>query len=159
FPMVAALIAPRPLLVISGRKDLDFPPDGYHEVFRGSKQIYDLYAAAGDSDHIREVDDDVGHSDPPQFLREARQWMCRWLQNESAPLGPETNSAPRETAQDLACLTELPTDAINYRIHNQLTSPVSLKKPTSRTAWNRRRTELLAQLNEKVFRWFPQEKT
>ena len=157
FPIVAALIAPRPLLIISGRQDLDFPPDGYHEVFRRSKKIYDLYAT-GDSDRIREVDDDVGHSDPPQFLREARQWMRRWLKDESAPLGPETNSPPRETAEDLACLGQLPADAINYRIQNQFTSPVSLKKPLSRTAWNRRRAELLAQLNEKVFRWFPREK-
>src|SRR5678815_5821915 len=116
--MVAALIAPRPLLIISGRKDLDFPPDGYHEVFRRSKQIYDLYGG-GDSDRIREVDDEVGHSDPPQFLREARQWMRRWLQHESAPLSLETNSLQKETAEDLACLNERPPpDALNYRIHN-----------------------------------------
>ena len=139
--MVAALIAPRPLLIISGRKDLDFPPDGYHEVFRRSKKIYDFYAP-GDSDRIREVDDDVGHSDPPQFLREARQWMRRWLQNESAPLGLETNAPPRETAEDLACLSQLPADAVNYRIQNQLTSPVSLKQPLSRTAWNQRRSRV-----------------
>src|SRR6185369_14437809 len=50
------------------------------------------------------------------------------------------------------------TDAINFRIQNQLTSPVTLKKPRSRTSWNRRRTELLAHLNEKVFRWFPGER-
>ncbi|MEO8428834.1 MAG: acetylxylan esterase [Verrucomicrobiota bacterium] len=157
FPMVAALIAPRPLLIISGRQDLDFPPDGYHEVFRRSKKIYDLYAP-GDSGRIREVDDDVGHSDPPQFLREARQWMRRWLQDESTPLGRETNAPSRETAEVLACLSQLPADAINYRIQNQLTSPVSLRKPQSRAAWNRRRAELLAQLNEKVFQWFPREK-
>src|SRR5688572_16911982 len=32
FPMVAALIAPRPLLILSGQKDTIFPPYGYHEV-------------------------------------------------------------------------------------------------------------------------------
>ncbi|MCI0534999.1 MAG: alpha/beta hydrolase family protein [Verrucomicrobiales bacterium] len=157
FPTVAALIAPRPLLMISGRKDLDFPPDGYHEVFLRSKKVYDLYAA-GNSDRIREVDDDVGHSDPPQFLRAARQWMRRWLQNDSTPLDLETNAPPRETAEDLACLSQLPADAINYTIQNELTRPVSLKKPRSRTAWRQRRTDLLAQLDEKVFRWFPAEK-
>src|SRR5919108_3583652 len=31
FPVVAALIAPRPLLILSGRRDSIFPPDGYHE--------------------------------------------------------------------------------------------------------------------------------
>jgi len=47
---VAALIAPRPLCICSGRKDGDFPPDGYHEVFAEPKKVYDLYAgAAGNS--------------------------------------------------------------------------------------------------------------
>jgi hypothetical protein len=101
------------------------------------------------------VDDDVGHSDPPQFLRAARQWMRQWLQNGLTPLPLETNSPPRETAEDLACLRELPADALNYRIHNQLTRPASLKKPRSRRAWRQRRTELIEQLNDKVFRWFP----
>ena len=156
-PMVGALIAPRPLLMISGRKDLDFPPAGYHEVFRRSKQIYDLYPAT-DSPPIAEIDDDVGHSDPPQFLRAARQWMRRWLQNDPAPLGLETNTPPGETAEDLACLSQLPADAINYRIQNQLTSPVISRKPRSPAAWKRRRTDVLAQLDEKVFRWFPREK-
>ena len=103
--MVGALIAPRPLLIISGQKDSIFPPDGYHEVFQRSKKIYDLYAAAN-SDRIREVDDNVGHSDPPLFLREARQWMHRWLKDESTPLPEETNSPPKETAEDLACLSQ-----------------------------------------------------
>jgi cephalosporin-C deacetylase-like acetyl esterase len=154
FPIVGALIAPRPLLIISGRKDTIFPPDGYHEVFQRTKRIYDLYAGAN-SDHIREVDDDVGHSDPPLFLREARQWMQRWLKADTTPLLEESSDAPKENPGDLACLTRLPDDAVNYRIQNQFTSPISLKKPPSAAAWARRRAQLLAQLKDKVFRWFP----
>jgi len=66
------LIAPRPLLIISGQKDTIFPPDGYHEVFQRAKKVYNLCGGAN-SEGIREVDDNVGHSDPPLFLREARQ--------------------------------------------------------------------------------------
>src|SRR5439155_24501708 len=43
FAIVGALIAPRPLLICSGRRDGDFPPDGYHEEYRRSKRRYDLY--------------------------------------------------------------------------------------------------------------------
>ena len=100
FPVVGALIAPRPLLIISGQKDTIFPPDGYHEVFQRTKRVYDLYAGAA-SERIREVDDNVGHSDPPLFLREARQWMQRWLKGDPAALRQETNSPPKETAEDL----------------------------------------------------------
>jgi cephalosporin-C deacetylase-like acetyl esterase len=154
FPIVGALIAPRPLLILSGQKDTIFPPDGYHDAFQRAKKIYDLYAGE-DSDRIREVDDNVEHSDPPLFLREARQWMQRWLKDDPAPLPLETNSPPKETAADLACLTRLPGDAANYRIQNELTSPVFLKNLKSRAVWERRRVELIAQLHDKVFRWFP----
>jgi cephalosporin-C deacetylase-like acetyl esterase len=159
FPIVAALIAPRPLLILSGQKDTIFPPDGYHPVFQRGKKVYDLYAGSGaDSDRIREVDDNVEHSDPPLFLREARQWMQRWLKGDATPLPLETNSPPKTSAEDLACLTKIPADTINFKVQNQFTSPVSLKKPASRAAWERRRAELTSQLKDKVFRWFPNEK-
>ncbi|HYV28926.1 MAG TPA: acetylxylan esterase [Candidatus Eisenbacteria bacterium] len=157
FPVVGALIAPRPLLMLSGQKDTIFPPDGYHAVFQRAKKVYDLYAD-GNSERIREVDDNVEHSDPPLFLREARQWMQHWLKSDPAPLPIETNKPPKETAEALACLTQLPADAINYKIQNQFTALANLKKPSSRAAWERRREEIKAQLKEKTFRWFPTEK-
>ena len=84
--VVAALIAPRPLLLCSGQRDADFPPDGYHEVFRRAKQIYDLYRGSlSSSDRIREVDEAVGHTDSPLFRRETRQWMNRWLKGQTGP--------------------------------------------------------------------------
>jgi cephalosporin-C deacetylase-like acetyl esterase len=157
FPIVAALIAPRPLLILSGQKDGIFPPDGYHPVFQRGKKVYDLYASA-DSDRIREVDDNVEHSDPPLFLREARQWMQRWLKGDATPLPLETNNAPKIPAEDLACLAKIPADTINFKVQNQFTGVVSLKKPASRSAWEQRCAQLTSQLKEKVFRWFPTEK-
>ena len=157
FPIVGALIAPRPLLMLSGQKDTIFPPDGYHAVFQQTKKVFDLYGGAG-SDRIREVDDNVPHSDPPLFLREARQWMRRWLEDNPSPLPEETNQPPKEAAADLACLPRLPADAINYTIQNQFTATTSLNTPGSRGAMERRRAGLLAGLKTKVFRWFPQER-
>src|SRR3989449_2515367 len=154
FPVVAALIAPRPLLILSGQKDTIFPPDGYHEVFQRTKRVYDLYAGA-DSERVREVDDNVSHSDPPLFLREARQWMQRWLKGDPTPLREETNSPPKDNAEDLACLAALPADAVHFKVQNQFTTLASLKIPASRAAWAARRADLLAQLKTKVFRWFP----
>ena len=159
FPVVAALIAPRPLLILSGQKDTIFPPDGYHEVFQRGKRVYDLYAGVGgNSDRIREVDDNVAHSDPPLFLSEARQWMQRWLKGDSTPVAIETNSPPKETAERLACLTQIPKDTINFNVQNHFTAPVSLKRPASRSAWEQRREQLLSQLKTKTFPWFPTEK-
>jgi cephalosporin-C deacetylase-like acetyl esterase len=154
FPMVAALIAPRPLLILSGRRDLDFPPEGYHEVFMGAKRIYDLHAG-GDSDRIREIDDDVSHRDAPLFLDSARQWMRAWLGSPAGAPDPVRGTPPAEDPEDLACLAGLPADAINDRIHNQFIRTETPRMPPSRAAWDQRRADLLRLLDEKVFRWFP----
>ena len=156
FPVVGALIAPRPLMMLSGRQDPDFPPDGYREVFHKVKRIYDLYAEGG-SDRVKEVDADVGHSDVPLFLKEAREWMKRWLKNDNAPY--DEGRLKKEKAEDLACLFKLPSDAINYNIHNLFIPAAPLKNWTSLAQWKTRRQELLEQLKDKVFRWFPQERT
>ena len=143
FPVVGALIAPRPLLICSGRKDGDFPPDGYHEVYRRSKRIFDLYEG-NDSERIKEVDDDVGHSDIPLFLKEARQWMHRWLKGDKTPVEIEPSpKQPREKAEDLAVLDALPADAVNYRIQDLF---------VGRSA---RPSDLVKEIGDKVFRWFP----
>jgi hypothetical protein len=107
------------------------------------------------SDRIREVDDDVAHSDPPLFLKEARQWMNRWLKEDPTALPLETNRPPKETAEDLACLSGIPEDVANFRIQDQFVPQAALKKPASRGAWEKRRGEVTAQLKEKVFGWFP----
>ncbi|PYV40419.1 MAG: hypothetical protein DMG06_20335 [Acidobacteria bacterium] len=157
FPTVAALIAPRPLIILSGRKDPDFPPDGYHEVFRKVKRIYDLQAGLNaSSDRVKEVDDDVGHSDIPLFLKEAREWMNRWLKKDNTPYSE--GSFEKEKAEDLAVLSKLPSDAINYKIHNRLISPAPLRNRSSPAEWNNRRQELIQELKDKVFRWFPHTK-
>ncbi|MBI1177090.1 hypothetical protein GC207_06580 [bacterium] len=154
FPIVGALIAPRPLFMIGGRKDPMFPPDGYHEVYRRVKWIFDLYAN-GDSKRVGELDDNVGHSDPPLFLQGGRQWMETWLKKEPMAVPLETNTPPLEPAEDLACLTQIPADAINYGIHNRFTKLHDLSIPSSKDEWDRRRAELISQLKTKVFRWFP----
>ncbi len=155
---VGALIAPRPILICSGMKDSIFPPDGYHDAFRQVKRIYDLYAGnESESDRIKEVDEDVGHSDTPLFRKEAREWMNRWLKNEMTPLEIEPiPEEKRETAENLACLSKLPADAVNYKIHNRFVPTARFEKRTSLEAWGVRRETLIGELKDKVFRWFPQ---
>jgi cephalosporin-C deacetylase-like acetyl esterase len=157
FPIVGALIAPRPLIMCSGRKDPDFPPDGYHEVFQRVKKIYDLYTGGKvEPALVREVDDDVGHTDAPLFSREVRQWMGRWLNHPTGSF--DAAAVQAETPETLACLAKLPTDAVNYKIHNLFIPTAPPRDWTSLTKWKERRRALLDRLRDKVFRWFPQEK-
>jgi cephalosporin-C deacetylase-like acetyl esterase len=157
FPMIGALISPRPLLILSGRKDGIFPPDGYHEVFQRAKKVYDLHAG-GTSDRIREVDEDVPHSDSPLLLAEARQWMQRWLKQDTTPVPVEEKAAlPKEKPEDLACFDSVPNDAINDRIHDQFIPLPRPAPPQTAAEWEKRRAEILAGLRAKVFGWFPKE--
>jgi cephalosporin-C deacetylase-like acetyl esterase len=156
FPLVGALIAPRPLSLFSGQRDGDFPPDGYHAVFSQIKRIYDLYSRESREERVRETDGDVGHTDAPAFLRGAREWMTKWLKKEPEPyLEVET---VRESPEDLAVLSRLPADAVNYRIHNQFIPTATLGEWHSKSEWDAHRGKLIRELKESVFRWFPKEK-
>ncbi len=155
--IVAALIAPRPLLICSGQLDADFPPDGYHEVFRRGKKIYDLYAGANATvSRIREVDEAVGHTDSPLFRRETRQWMNRWLRNVTVPLEIVPHPTKKaSSAEELACLDLLPRDAINYRIDELFIPTAKIEQYATAEQWSLRRKQILKDLREKTFRWFP----
>lgn len=155
FPVLAGLIAPRPLLITSGQRDTIFPPDGYHEVFRRGQKIYRLLGE-GMEDRIREVDADVGHSDPPLFLNASRQWMNRWLKGDARPV-KEDMTVQREEPISLAALSALPAQAVNYSIHDQLTQPHKPQSPGSHGTWRQRAREVDAHLREHVFGWFPKQ--
>ncbi|MBI3869489.1 MAG: acetylxylan esterase [Verrucomicrobia bacterium] len=155
FPTVAALIAPRPLIITSGQRDTIFPPDGYHEVYQRGKRVFDLLEG-GPSERIREVDADVGHSDPPLFLAESRRWMNRWLKGDSSPVAedaPLLKLAPEK----LVAIDRFPSNAMNFSIQDQLTRPVHLQRPATSAAWTRRKESVRAHLEKHVFGWFPRE--
>lgn len=154
FPVVAALIAPRPLLITSGQRDTIFPPDGYHEVYRRAKRVYDLLEG-GDSQRIRELDAEVGHSDPPLFLNASRQWMNQWLKNQPDPIAEEDPLPDSLEADALVCLTAYPKDAINARIDREFIPTPNFDVPASRGAWRERRSAILRGLGMQVFGSFP----
>ncbi len=156
FPVAGALIAPRPLLICSGRRDGDFPADGYHQVFGRVKRVYELSARASGPDRVREVDEDVGHVDSPLFRQETRAWMDRWLKNETGPAAAMQREEQKpETPGDLACLRDLPADAVNYHIHDRFIGAHRPRPPASLPHWEERRKTILGELTSKVFRWFP----
>jgi len=103
------------------------------------------------------VDDDVGHEDSPLILAEARRWMDQWVKKGAPSRDPET--VEKEKPEDLAVLSRLPPDAVNYRIQNLLIPTAPLKNWSTGAAWKERRQQLLAELKDKVFRWFPENRT
>ena len=157
FPEVLALVAPRPLLILGGRKDPIFPPSGFREAYRRTKRIYDLLATAPDAaPRIRLVESDEGHSDPPRFLDETRRWMCRWL-GVSVGGGVAKPSPVPEPPESLRCFDVVPISNLNDHVQDVWIPPPRREAPATRDAWAARRTQLMGVLRSRVLGWFPAE--
>lgn len=157
FPEVLALIAPRPLMILGGRKDPIFPPRGFREAFRRVKRVYDLYAGPEDSDpRLRLVESNEGHTDPPHFLAETHRWMCRWLRDRGGAAPPPEraglDSLPPAT---LRCTAAAVPEARNDRIHDEWISPPGPVAPRTRAEWSSRQADVQGFLRKQVFGWFP----
>jgi cephalosporin-C deacetylase-like acetyl esterase len=148
-----ALIAPRPLKILNAIRDPMFPPAGYHEVYKRARPIYELYGAA---DKIVEYEHDAPHSDILPFRKEADEWINRWLKKDLTPF--DEGQIQREEATTLVVLDHHPADAINGYIYKTFIPAHQPRQWKTLGAWKGRRTELTAELKDKVFRSFPRAK-
>lgn len=74
---VLALIAPRPLLALTGDLDAGSPADGIRDLER---QVGKVYNAVGAPDRFRSVlYPDIGHTVTPEMRKETLAWFDRWL--------------------------------------------------------------------------------
>ncbi|MCW5963780.1 MAG: acetylxylan esterase [Bryobacterales bacterium] len=135
-----ALIAPRPLLMAHGKKDVLFPVDGYQEFER---VIGNLYEGYGEGMKFRNIEVDTGHQDS-DFLREqAIRFFDQHLMGVAArKLDMDYSNAEPETLAVFG--GKAPADAENYRIHETFTTRPPSGEFASRAAWQSRRSELLA---------------
>lgn len=75
-PDLAALIAPRAVLVINGSRDRLFPPQGVRGAF---EKIQRCYAKAGMPERQRCSLYDAPHEFNPEMQAEAWEWLRRWV--------------------------------------------------------------------------------
>jgi dienelactone hydrolase len=88
---VLALIAPRPLLALTGELDAGSPADGVRALERA---VGATYQALGAGDRFRNVlYPEIGHAYTPEMRAEMLAWFGRWLRPGSTP-EPGT-TAPR----------------------------------------------------------------
>jgi hypothetical protein len=155
FATVAALCAPRPLMLGNSDADGIFPVPGYRRLADKARRIYDLYGA-GDKFVLLET---AGpHKDTPELRLGAYRWMNRWLKNEDADVSERERK--RFTPQELKVFDKLPADAINASVHETFIRPAAPELPTSsevaREWWKGEQIEWRAALRDQVFRgWTP----
>jgi hypothetical protein len=74
---VLALIAPRPLLALTGALDAGSPADGVRVL---AAKVGAVYAALGAAERFRSVlYPQVGHTYTPEMRAEMLAWFERWL--------------------------------------------------------------------------------
>lgn len=137
------LIAPRPLLMMHGRKDVLFPVEGY-KTFEGAMD--DLYGGYGTATSFRNIEVDTEHKDS-DFLREQ---AIRWFDQHLMRIAPrkldmDYSNAPPETVAVFG--GKPPADAQNFRVHETFTAGEAATEFTTLAAWQQRRNTLLNTVN------------
>lgn len=76
YPDVASLAAPTPLLVINGKRDGLFQPEGVQASF---DKLHACYKKAGVPDHVHTSWYDTPHEFNAAMQQEAWEWLRKWL--------------------------------------------------------------------------------
>ncbi|HJZ94575.1 MAG TPA: prolyl oligopeptidase family serine peptidase [Gemmataceae bacterium] len=154
FPMVAALVAPRPLLLGNSDQDEIFPVPGYHRLAEKVRKIYELYGAGN---KFALLETKGKHEDTPELRLGAFRWMNRWLKNDSSEVTED--KFERFTPQELKVLEKTPEGQVNTTIQDLLIRPADIELPKSpdvtRSWWPGEKVKLEAALKGKVFRGWP----
>ena len=154
WPTLAALIAPRPLLMLNSTGDAYYPPEGYKRVLGRAKEIFGWYGDPERTDMF-EVDGPHGYTGPQR--EKAVEWSDRWLKNKIG----EVREKPFDKVDgvQLAALGgkygKHPPN-INARVHEILIPAAVPKKYDNLFDWEYHRARVLQKLREVVFRNMPQ---
>jgi hypothetical protein len=144
FPQVAALAAPRPLLIGGTDRDPIFRLPSTIRIYEKIRRLYELYSA---TDKLGLVLATGPHDETPEMQLAVMRWFNRFLKHEELPV--ETVVKRFFTPEELKVFATLPADAINTNIADTF---VTLAKPEKKSA-----ADLRAALREKVFAGWPDE--
>src|SRR5437899_1897758 len=155
FPMVAALCAPRPLMLGNSNADGIFPVTGYRPIVEKVRHIYDLYGAG---DKFVLVETPGPHKDTADLRLAAYRWMNYWLKGESGDTSEPAR--PRFTPTQLKVFDRISDDAANPTIHERCIRPARPELPqiaaVTREWWPSQRRLWMDALHEKVFHGWPE---
>jgi dienelactone hydrolase len=153
YPQVAALVAPRPLLLVNTDSDTIFPLDGVLRTHAHLRSIYRLFNA---SNQLGLVIGPGPHKDTQDLQVPVLRWFNRHLKGEDPAI--ELAATKLFTPQQLKVFDRLPAEAINTNIHHTFVpSARSPAVPPSAEAWPRQRDAWLAALKEKTFAGWPED--
>ena len=156
FAEVAALVAPRPLLVSNTDKDRIFPLDGVLDTHRQARHVYDLLGAGG---RIGLNICEGGHKDTQQLRVNAFEWFERHLKGVKGSPPFAVTAEPFFEPEQLRVFRDgAPEDERTTRIHEDFVPRAAPPPPPKdaedfarmRDAWRRH-------LDTEVFAGWPRD--
>ena len=159
FPQVAALAAPRPLLIGGTDNDRLFHLDSTLRIYEKVRRIYQL---CGATNKLGLALAPGPHDEVPELQLAVLRWFNRFLKGEETPVAMAAKKYL--TPEQVRVFTALPADAINTNIAETFVPLGRADLPVGQDARQRVPTkltadELRAALNEKVFAGWPSEET
>jgi dienelactone hydrolase len=155
FADVAALCAPRPVLLGNSDHDDIFPVAGYRRLADKVRKVYELYGAG---DRFALLETAGPHKDTPELRLGAYRWLCKRLKKDD-PGEITERLSPRFTPEQLKVFARPPEDAVNSFIDETFIRPARPERPLSPAVvkewWPAKRLEWLQALNDKVFHGWP----
>ncbi len=151
YAQVAALVAPRPLLISNSDKDGIFPLDGVVDIYNQVRGIYELHDKL---DHIGLQITEGPHKDTQELRIHAFRWFNRFLKETDELI--EKPAIKFFEPESLKVFDSLPEDSINAEAHETFTPRAETPAPPpSAAAWEIQRDRWLAALRSKCFAGWP----
>ena len=152
YPQLAALVAPRPLLIANSDKDSIFPLEGVLRVHRQVRGVYDLLGA---STNLGLLITEGPHKDTQDLQVPVFRWFNRFLKSDESPI--ERAAVKVLSPEQLKVFDILPADEINTRIQEQFVPMAKVPAvPGSAVEWTAQREEWLRLLRERTFGGWPE---
>ncbi len=151
YPLLAALAAPRPLLLVNTDTDNHFPLDGVVRTYEKVKDVYKWYGA---STNFGLVIGPGPHKDTQNMQLPVLRWFNIYLKHED----PLVESAAKILIPplDLRVLKQIPADAINERIQESFVPAAPRPSVPATTAeWQRMCAAWMDALRHKCFAGWP----
>ena len=151
YPMVAALVAPRPLLISNTDKDRIFPLDGVVDVHQRVKQIYDLYDA---SENLGLQITEGPHKDTQELRVHAFRWFNRFLRSDDSLI--RSPAEPLFEKRALKVFETLPIDERVSSVHESFVPVTSIELPDSVGSAKQLHDKLVPTIRRKCFGGWPE---
>lgn len=155
YPRVAALVAPRPLLITNTDTDRIFPLDGVVRTFEKVRKIYALHNAA---DKVGLTIGPGGHKDTQDIQVDAFRWLNLHLKKDDGLIEDVATKFFDPEPLKVFPAGKLPDDRRNEEIHETFVAAAETPEvPASKDAWQDLRDGWRQALVEKAFRGWPAE--